>query len=269
MNRFMTFVNGSNLFTSFKHLDVFVDDYEALYRYIFTRTVDRWRSTISPINHPTPAINSRVYWHVVDIIEEWDLRNPRTRQHLQERFMDDRELRAQWMAEAARNTALENVEQVAFTMWYDDLTRWYERKLSILGGMSRFYHAVESASDFIEICRCGRWKVDLLHRSVSEKGLDVCFSVDMIGMQDNFDTAIIVAGDCEGIPSIEYIKSRGKQVAVIEILKGAPPAEGRPRSYANNLKLSADFVVPIYESELIRLGIADKGDECFDLEEAV
>ncbi|MEI7834526.1 MAG: NYN domain-containing protein [bacterium] len=266
MNRFMTFVNGSNLFTNFKHLDVFVDDYEALYRYIFTKTVERWRTTISPVNHPTPAINVRVYWHVVDVMEEWDLRNSRTRLHLQERFMDDRELRAQWAAEATRHATPENIDQAAFTTWYDDLQRWYEKKLSILGGMSRFYHAVESSSDFIEVCRCGRWKVDLLRRSVVEKGLDVCFAVDLVGMQDNYDTAIIVAGDSEGVPSMEYIKSRGKQVAVIEILKGAPPAEGRPRGYANNLKLGADFVVPVYESELIRLGIADKGDDnSFDM----
>ena len=47
MINLMVFVNGSNLFGTFKHLEVFVDDYEELYRYICGQAVEQWRSTVS------------------------------------------------------------------------------------------------------------------------------------------------------------------------------------------------------------------------------
>src|SRR5665647_556900 len=97
----MTFVNGSNLFTSFKHLDLYIDDYEDLFHYIFEQAVDWWRSTTSAPT-PVPAQHVRIYWHVVETMDEWDLSNTKTRQHLLERFLEDRDVRSRWMAEVIR-----------------------------------------------------------------------------------------------------------------------------------------------------------------------
>ena len=74
MQRFMTFVNGSNLFTTFKHIDLYIDDYEELYQYIFEQTVAWWRTTLAAAS-PPPAQHVRVYWHVVDSLDDWDLHN--------------------------------------------------------------------------------------------------------------------------------------------------------------------------------------------------
>lgn len=260
MNKFATFVNGSNLFGSFKYLDVYVNDYETLYRYVYDQTVARWHETF--FLHGAEPLTQllRVYWYVVDSMDEWDLANPRTRQYLFERFQDDRDVKTRWMAEAARLQTGDaaKIEQAAFTMCVNDLTHWYEKRQSILSGMNRFYHAVESASDFIEIRRCGRWKVDILHKTVTERGLDVQLAVDMLSFSPNYDVASIVAGDADGIPSVEYIKALGKQVATIEMLRGGHP-DGKPKVFASRLKTSSDFTVPVYEQDLLRLSIATRG----------
>lgn len=259
MQRCMMFVNGSNLFTAFKHLDLYIDDYEELYQFIFEQSVEWWRSTIVGPSQP-PAQLVRVYWHVVDDMDEWDLANAKTRQHLLERFMDDRDVRARWMTEATRagNIEPERLEQAAFNLCLDDAKFWYEKRMAVLAGMNRFHHAVEASTDFIKLCRCGRWKIDLLHKSITERGLDVCFAVDMLAYLDHYDTAILLGGDPDGVVSIDYLKSRGKQVAVVDLLKGQA-SEAAGRGFATPLKLAADYVVPIYESDLIRRQIASRG----------
>jgi uncharacterized LabA/DUF88 family protein len=260
MTKFTTFVNGSNLFGSFKYLDVYVNDYEALYRYVFEQTVLRWEDTFFLPNSDPLSMHQRVYWYVVDAMDEWDLNNPRTRTYLQERFSDDRDVKTRWMAEAARlhtGTAQE-IEQKAFSMCLGDVTHWYEKRQSILSGMNRFYHAVETASEFIEIRRCGRWKVDILHKTVTERGLDVQMAVDMLDYAPNFDVATIVAGDTDGIASIESIKARGKQLGVVEMVRGGRPDQ-KIKGFATRLKTMCDFTVPIYEQELLKLGIATRG----------
>jgi uncharacterized LabA/DUF88 family protein len=151
------------------------------------------------------------------------------------------------------------LEQVAFSMCFDDFKNWYDKKQSILSGMNRFYHAVETASDFIDIRRCGRWKVDLLHKSINEKGLDAGFAVDLVAFQHQFDVALLVGADADGIPGLQYVKNAGKQVMMVEFNRGSRP-EGRMKPSASKLKLSADCVVPIYETDLLRLNLASKGD---------
>lgn len=263
MHRFMTFVNGSNLFGAFKHLEVFVDDYEALFSYLFEETVKRWRMTVDGAVRP-PAQQVRIYWYVVDTMDEWDLQNPRTRQHLYERFQDDREIKNRWISEAVRALAgtgadQSKVEQTAFTMCYDDFKNWYDKKQMILSGMNRFYHAVEASTDFIEIRRSGRWKVDLLRKTLTEKGVDVGFAVDMLAFRQYYDVAVLVSADVDGVPSLEYLKNSGAQVAVVDFVRG-PLMEGKGKGATSRLKLTADFVIPVYEADLVKSGIATRGE---------
>jgi uncharacterized LabA/DUF88 family protein len=255
----MTFVNGSHLFGAFKHLDVYVNDYEALYRHLFEQTVARWHGTFSTQQGPV-AQHVRAYWYVVDSMDEWDLSNPRTRQYLFERFQEDREVKTRWVAEAARLHHAPDqfkLEQIAFNMCFDDFKGWYDKRVQILGGMNRFHHALEISSDFIEICRCGRWKLDLLRKTVTEKGLDVCFAVDLVGLRDSYDVALLVTGEADGVFGMDYVKNQGKQVAVIEFQRNGM-AETRGRSLAPQLKLDADFIVPVTDADLLRAGIATR-----------
>lgn len=273
MQRFMTFVNGSNLFTSFKHLDLYIDDYEDLFHYIFEQAVDWWRSTTSA-STPVPAQHVRIYWHVVETMDEWDLANTKTRQHLLERFLEDRDVRSRWMAEVIRGGEridASKQELLAFNQCIDDCRNWYEKRQNVLGGMNRFHHAVEAATDFIELRRCGRWKIDLLHKVITERGLDVGMAVDAVTLRDRYDVAMFIGADPDGMAGIDYLKSQGKQIAVVEMLKGFP-TEYSGRGFATPLKLSADFIIPIYEAELLKRQIASKGGnggETFVLNESL
>jgi uncharacterized LabA/DUF88 family protein len=78
-------------------------------------------------------------------------------------------------------------------------------------------------TDFIEIRRIGNWKVDFLHKSIGEKGVDTSISVDMVTMLPAYDVALLISGDADGIPSVKYVKNSGRQVGAVEFLKGYPP----------------------------------------------
>ena len=101
------------------------------------------------------------------------------------------------------------------------------------------------------------WKVDFLHRTVTEKGLDASLAVDMVALADNYDVALVLSGDADSIPSINYIKTRDKHVGVVEFVSGYPP-EKKGKSFSSRLGLAADFVVRIYEMSLVAKNIGKK-----------
>jgi hypothetical protein len=141
----------------------------------------------------------------------------------------------------------------------EEFQRWYGGLRERLEGMKRFYHAVRTATDFIDIIECGRWRVDFMNFSMEEKGLDTSLAVDMVALAGNYDVAVVLSGDYDMIPSIRYMKTRDKHVAAVEFLNGYPP-EKRGRNFSSYLKLHADFVVQVYEMDLVRSGVASKID---------
>src|SRR5262249_51763 len=228
-DRYVMFVDGSNLFGVGKHLQLEFDDYEKLFRYIFIKCVDdRNFSFLKPDSNDAQLV--RVYWYVVGSIDDWDLSNPKAQVHLQRLFDSDREIRPIWMKaavqslrEAGKPVTQQTIADEAWALCFRDFQDWYLRKKEILEGMSRFHYAVESSTDFIEIRRVGHWKVDFLHKSLEEKRLDTSFAVDMVSMLPSYDVAILVSGDADGIPSVAHVKNSGRHVGAIEFLKGYPP----------------------------------------------
>ncbi len=263
MHRFAIFVDGSNLFGSLKNMNVQVDDYENFFHHIFEVAVAAWNETIE--GGAPPAQLFRVYWYVVGSIDEWDLTDPKAQMHLRDRFDSNREIRRNYMALVGPEMPGARQEEVAKEAWakcFDEFKEWYERKQSILDGMKRFYHGVRSSTDFIDIFECGHWKVDFITKSVAEKGLDTSIAVDMLALQANYDVAILVSGDADSIPSINYVKNHNKHIAAVEFLPGYPPAT-RGKGFSSRLKLAADFVIRVYEMNLVSNGIArkDSGEE--------
>ena len=305
MTRFMTFVDGSNLFGALRDIGVQINNYDLLYRCIFRKALEVWRRRVDCAGAATvPAIHSRVCWYVTSDMDQWELSSDNTRRMLRERFENDQEIRSHWVDEAvkrrriqelnSRNTVSQDessspsepsemndldrtiyaaihdlcsgtrtwstlswqerhaIEAEAWDLCFADLRSWYEGKQQTLAGMNRFYYAVSSRNDFLELHRCGRWKVDFLHKSVAEKGLDTSLAVDMVGLVDSYDVALLITGDADGIPSVSHIKNKGRHVGVIEFLPGAPQ-DSQPRSAASRLKAVADFVVSVYEQELREL----------------
>jgi len=52
---------------------------------------------------------------------------------------------------------------------------------------------------------------------IREKGVDVKIAIDVVidGIEDKYDTAIIVSSDTDLIPAIKYVQSKGKKVEYI------------------------------------------------------
>src|SRR6478609_2928281 len=124
---------------------------------------------------------------------------------------------------------------------------------------SRFELNPRLRDSFVEIRQEGHWKVDLLHHTLNEKGLDTSLAVDMVALQDTYDVAILISGDADGIPGINYVKGRSKHVGVAEFRRGAP-ADFPSKGASPRLKIAADFVVQVYEADLIRRNLAYRAE---------
>jgi len=255
--RFTIFVDGSNLFGSLKSMNLEVNNYEALYGHVFKESHAMWAAK----THQTDKVPSelrRIYWYAVGSIDEWDLSLAQSQTALRNAFMRDKEIRDYWLALTGKaNPGLSGIklQDKAWADCFSDFRDWYDKKQNILDGMRHFHQGIRINTDLIDVIEDGHWKVNFLHKWVEEKGLDTALAVDMVALQDNYDIAVVVSGDADSIPSIRHLKNRNKQIASVEFVSGSPP-EPKGRNFSSRLKQHADFVIRIYETELIRLKIA-------------
>lgn len=256
MARFAIFVDGSNLFGALKSMNLEVDDYEALYGYVFKEARVAWASATNETDR-VPCRLQRIYWYAVGTIDEWDLSLAQSQTALRNAFSRDREVRDSWLAitgKANPGVTGQALEDKAWASCFADFRQWYEGKRRILEGMRKFHQGVRISTDLIDVHERGHWKVNFLHKWVEEKGLDTALAVDMVALQENYDVAVVMSGDADSIPSIRHMKSRGKHISAVEFVNGSPP-ETKGRTFSSRLKEHADFVIRIYETELLRLKI--------------
>lgn len=263
--RFVMFVDGSNLFGSMKHMNLRVPDYQAFYWHVFNESVNAWKTSLYAEPSPTAQLR-RVYWYAVGEMDDWDLADAKAQAYLKEQFDQNKTVKGHFMAEAGKKLPGQAQDKVALEAWsicFNELKEWYDRKWKTLLGMRRFNFGVQRDTDFIDIIATARWKVDFFSKSVTEKGLDTALAVDMVTLLDNYDVAILISGDADNIPSLSYAKSHNKMVGVVEFLEGYPPKDHSKQS-SSHLKLVADFVVPIYEMGLVQKKLAEKGQQDVD-----
>ncbi len=259
MGRFSLFVDFSNLFGALKGLDLRVTDYEAFFRHIFEQAAEQWRDMFYEPRSARAQLH-RVYWYAVGHIDAWDFDTERAKTHLYRTFERDEETRRLYLAEARErhpDAGLPEQTVEAFSTYKHERKAWYEDKVSTLDGMRRFYRTIRQSTQFIDIKDNGQWKVNIHSKSVEEKGVDTSLAVDMVALVDTYDVAILISGDADMIPSVEYVKSRGKSVAVTEILRGARERWGS--GFSTRLRQTADFTIQVFESELARTRFARKG----------
>ena len=262
MQRFVTFVDGSNLDGVLKHLNLRVDDYGKFYRHLFEQSVQDWGRTFAEGAPWAPAQHSRIYWYVVGKMDEWDLADPKAEHRLRTRFEMNPRMRDPYLEEARRRLPEASPDRQGDEAWavcYGETRDWYENKRRALERKKRFYHGVQSATDFVEIRQEGHWKVDLLSHSMDEKGLDTSLAVDMVALIESYDVALLISGDADGIPGINYVKNKARHVGVVEFRRGSQ-TEGPARGSSSRLKLAADFVVQVFEADLIRRGLAYRSE---------
>ncbi|MBV8371237.1 MAG: NYN domain-containing protein [Candidatus Eremiobacteraeota bacterium] len=256
MLRFALFVDGSNLSGSLTAMNLNIDDYEQFYGAIFKQGLADFEKVTFAIP-PVSGILTRVYWYRVGSIDEWDLDQQQAVDALYDRFVNDRELRDQYLQLVGpTNPGLQHQELLkrAWDLCFEKGKAWYNKRRETLLGYRKFSHSVRRSTDLIDIVECGHWKVDILHNEVTEKQLDTSLAVDMLAFEHSYDVAVVISGDADSIPSIKYMKERGKTVAAVEFLSGFPP-EQRGRGFSSQLKLAADYVIRIYQMNLVRDGL--------------
>lgn len=257
ITRFSIFVDGSNLVGSLRRLNASIPEYQDFYDHIFEQALEVWKGSVRPTTiHPAQL--TRVHWYQMGSMDELDLSDPKLQTNLREYFDTDKELKKMYMALAGQKLKGKGQNEVANEAWgicFNESKSWYENKRRVLHDIKRFNYGVRSSTDFIEIVECGHWKVDFLNRTTIEKGLDTRMAVDMVTSSQHFDVALVLSGDADTIPSVNYLKNNGRHVAVIDLIKGYPP-ERRGRQCSTKLQSVVDFVVPVYEMTLMQRKIA-------------
>jgi uncharacterized LabA/DUF88 family protein len=253
------FIDGSNLIGSLNKIQLDINDYSKLFSHIIKESSVRWGESFI-INPNIPIQLSKTYWYVVGSIDDLDFSQSAFIDILKKQFHEDKELFRLYMKEAGAANPTKSqleIEDIAWDSLFNDSNEWYERKKESVNNSKKFHHAVQSNYCFIDMVQCGHLKVDFIHRKVEEKGVDTSFSVDMVTLLNNYDIALLISGDADSIPSIKYLKSKGKHVGLVEFIHGSPPAsKGKQTSGA--LKSIVDFVIPIYETDLLKDKIAEK-----------
>ena len=194
-------------------------------------------------------------------MDEWDLNDPKAESRLRSRFDMNVRLKEYYLdrvKELMITSPELNRDDEAWAMCFGETREWYENKRKALERKKRFYFGVQAATDFVEIRQEGHWKVDLLNHSMNEKGLDTSLAVDMVALRDTYDIAILISGDADGIPGINYVKGQAKHVGVVEFRRGSQ--EESSKGTSSRLKIAADFVVQIYEADLIRRKLAYRSE---------
>jgi uncharacterized LabA/DUF88 family protein len=88
----------------------------------------------------------------------------------------------------------------------DEMRKRFEGWTTIQNGISRKH-------DSIEFRRAGGIPFDLYKWEIrAEKAVDVKLATDLIVLRDSYDIAVIVAGDQDYVPAVQYVKDTGKRV---------------------------------------------------------
>lgn len=259
--KFAIFVDGPNLIGSLNKLSVKIDDYQAFFIHVIENAAKEWKNCLVA-GSDFPIQLWRVFWYQVGQIDDLKFDNPDLEKYLRISFEDSKELNRSFMAIAGKENpgkSQKELKDIAWKTCFNEGKIWYEAKLNNLEGMRRFNFAVRGNTNFIEIVESGHWKVDLLRKHVIEKGIDTSLAVDLVTLVNSYDVAIVMSGDADMIPSLNYAKQNGKHVAVVDLINGYPP-EKKGRQSSTRLKSHSDFVVPVYEMELVKAGIGRK--EC-------
>ncbi len=257
--RFAIFVDGPNLIGSLNKLQIDIDDYQAFYTHVVKNASDAWKECVVTGGAPLGQL-LRVFWYQVGHMDEINFSNPNLEKNLRSIFEKSKDINKGYMAMAGKENpgkSSQELKNIAWEACFSEGKAWYRDKQKSLENMKSFNYAVRGNTHFIEIVESGHWKIDLLRKQVSEKGIDTSLAVELVTLIESYDVALVVSGDADMIPSINYAKQRGKHVGVIDIINGYPP-EKKGRQSSTRLKSHSDFIVPVYEMELISKGVGKK-----------
>lgn len=86
-----------------------------------------------------------------------------------------------------------------------------EKSQKMVSGQQKFLSKLENEGFQIE-----RGSIVYDH-TIREKGVDVKMAIDIVidGIEDKYDTAIVISSDTDLLPAIKYVQSKGKNVEYV------------------------------------------------------
>ena len=127
------------------------------------------------------------------------------------------------------------------TEWKKDAIIKHERKLNYFNGLSVKFPEME-------MVRKGVLKIDPFEEVyLGEKGLDIALAIGMVKYYKYCDKIILISGDLDYAEAIQYVKDKLRKVHIVRLFDGHPPQN---RSVGKQLRVLADKVIDIYESEI-------------------
>lgn len=240
MRNAVVFIDGENLRYSlqgFAHEDF--SEHEHLFgsrEYPFLEESDvNWTSFLKHIV-PEGYRMVRAYWYKAGKLSDW-FRPSEEKEYIARR----------WVAKYLKCTEEELTEE---TIWkeIDRAERWYKNKRNWYDSVLRSHMRIMLNMDDIEFRYQGFLTVDPLgERIIREKGVDLALAVDMVTMIDGYELAILVTGDVDYTPAVEYVKNRLRKVLQVAVGPRIPPFIGK----AAKLRQIVDEVLPVFGDEII------------------
>ena len=96
----------------------------------------------------------------------------------------------------------------------------YKSRKDNAENVQRMKHAVCLKHERLEFAKGGTCRFDLINNEFKqEKGVDVNLAVDMIKLSAIYDVCILISGDQDFVPVVQFLKDTGKLVYVVSFTK--------------------------------------------------
>jgi len=252
--RYVIFVDGSNLIGSLKRIDVRIANYEQFFKMVFRKAVDIQETLL--INGQNVAHQlTRIYWYALGSIDGMDVNDTDFERRQRDVFNRNDDMKRKYLALSRLEHPQASESELGDYAWkscFAESKSWYEDRVRLIDSMRSFFRGLRNKIDCLDVIECGHWKVDFLGRTLTEKGIDTSLAIDMVTLLNNFDVGLIISGDADAIPSINYAKRAGKQIGAVEIIKGSlqEKLERQGRQFSSRLRVVSDFVIQLFETDL-------------------
>jgi len=154
------------------------------------------------------AFRLRTYWYVIGEVDFFPWRFPSP--HREE--TDLRRILHKDLATKER-IAIANDPTAEMETIVAELKKQRESLLGRLNGWKALQNGISLKHNFIEFRRAGTISFNLFEKKFGdEKAVDVQLATDLITLRDIYDHAIIVSGDADYVPAVQYAKNCGKVV---------------------------------------------------------
>lgn len=217
-----------------------LDEKHFLWEEFFRHAIDKFSSQT---NIPHRLI--RVYWYNTQATTAFHRHDRAIREILDLYKGDFTELTA---------SQIENLAQ-----------RWHQHQRELLArGKEEVFDDIQKRTSFLEFKYVGQlvlrpYKVKEFIRDregsysyqgtvEGEKGVDIGMTIDMISKMEHYDAAVLISGDTDFIPLIQYLKDSLKLVYSLSLSRGE---KGQVQLFSPQIKNAVDYFQVVSEAEML------------------